>query len=71
MDYSSIARDFDCVLPDNASNKDVYWSSSDDGVATVSATGAVTAKAAGSAIITVTTVDGKFSATCTVKVTQK
>ena len=59
------------VSPTNATNKSVTWTTSNSNVATVSATGAVTAKAAGSAIITVTTVDGKFSATCTVKVTKK
>jgi N-acetylmuramoyl-L-alanine amidase len=55
------------VLPDNASNKDVYWSSSDDGVATVEG-GIVTAKSAGTATLTGTTVDGLIKASCTVTV---
>lgn len=59
------------VIPTNATNKSVTWTTSNPNVATVSATGAVTAKAAGNAIITVTTVDGGYSATCTVKVTPK
>lgn len=55
------------VAPDNASNKAVTWSSSNESVATV-ANGVVTAVAAGDAVITVKTVDGEFTATCAVKV---
>ncbi len=43
-----------------------YWSSSDETVATVSAEGNVTARSAGTAVITATTVDGLCSASCTV-----
>jgi uncharacterized protein YjdB len=57
------------VEPADAANKDVTWSSSDDAVATVSATGLVTAVAEGEAIITVKTVDGEKTATCKVTVT--
>ena len=53
--------------PDYAASK-VTWSSSDEAVATVNESGVVTAKAKGSATITVTTVDGKNTATCTVSV---
>ena len=42
------------VYPDNANNKKLIWSSSDDSVATVSSTGLVTAVAPGTATITVT-----------------
>ena len=56
------------VAPENASNKDVSWSSSDESVATVSSTGVVTAKSVGTAVITVTTTDGGKTATCTVTV---
>ncbi|GAP71817.1 bacterial Ig-like domain [Candidatus Symbiothrix dinenymphae] len=57
------------VAPSNATNQNVSWSSSNTGVATVSAAGLVEAKAAGTAIITVTTTDGSKTATCTVTVT--
>ena len=59
------------VTPDNATNTDVTWTSSNPEVATVDAEGKVTAVAAGNAIITVTTDDGKMTATCAVKVTAK
>ena len=42
------------VYPENANNKKITWSSSDDSVATVSSTGLVTAVAPGTATITVT-----------------
>ena len=55
------------VSPDNATNKDVSWSSSDESVATVS-DGVVTALKPGVAVITVTTVDGGKTASCDVRV---
>lgn len=54
------------VLPANASDKVVAWSSSDESVATVTASGSVRGIKAGTATITATA-DGK-TATCTVKV---
>lgn len=57
------------VLPANADNKEVIWSSSNENVATVSFMGLVSAKSVGEAVITVKTVDGGLEATCTVKVT--
>ena len=56
------------VAPENATNKSVRWTSSDDAIASVDDEGVVTAIAAGSATITVTTVDGNFTATCAVTV---
>ena len=56
------------VTPDNATNKNVTWSSNDDTIATVDANGNVTAVAAGTATITVTTEDGSHTATCKVTV---
>ena len=58
------------VKPADATNKNVTWSSSNTDVATVDATGVVTAVAEGEAKITVTTEDGNKSATCTVTVTE-
>ena len=55
------------VLPDNATDKSVTWSSSNEAVATVT-DGVVTAVAAGEATITVTTTDGAKTATCAVTV---
>ena len=57
------------VLPANADNRKVTWSSSDPGVAEVSAGGSVRAVKAGRAEITVTTADGGKTAACTVTVT--
>jgi uncharacterized protein YjdB len=57
------------IEPVNATNKSVAWSSSNAAVAAVSQTGVVTANAAGSAVVTATTSDGGFSASCEVTVT--
>jgi len=57
------------VAPDDATDKSVTWASDDETIATVDNTGKVTALAAGTAIITVTTVDGGKTATCDVTVT--
>jgi hypothetical protein len=54
------------VSPANAANKAVTWASDDETVATVDETGKVTGVAAGSTVITVTTVDGGKTATCAV-----
>jgi O-glycosyl hydrolase/uncharacterized protein YjdB len=56
------------VLPANASNKSVTWSSSNTNVANVNSSGLVTAIAQGTAIITATTVSGGFTATCNLTV---
>ena len=57
------------VAPDDAADKTVTWTSSDETVATVT-DGVVTAVAAGTATITVTTTDGAKTATCTVTVAE-
>ena len=58
------------ILPENAADKSVTWSSSDESIAMVSSTGRVTGVAIGSAVITVTTTDGGKTATCNVTVTE-
>ncbi len=55
--------------PENATNKIVTWSSSDESVATVDNVGRVTPKKIGSTIITVVSQDGNKKANCTVTVT--
>lgn len=56
------------VLPASAADKSITWSSSKTDVASVSSNGTVTAKKAGTAVITATATNGK-SASCTVTVT--
>ena len=58
------------VTPENATNPNVIWSSSDERVATVSSSGLVTGVKAGTTTITVRTEDGDFTATCVVTVTK-
>lgn len=59
------------ILPVEAHNKNVNWSSSNPSIADVDENGQVTAKAKGEATITVTTVDGGKIATCTVQVVEQ
>ena len=59
------------VTPANATNKKVTWSSDKLEVAVVDQKGQVTAKAEGTAKITVTTEDGSKTAECKVTVTAK
>ena len=54
------------VSPSNATNKSVTWSASNSNVSVSG--GKVTAKTAGSAIVTVTTADGGYTAQCNVTV---
>ncbi len=62
---------FATVYPCDATNKQVIWSSSNENVAHVNAfTGVVVANMAGEATITATTVDGGYTASCTVSVCQ-
>lgn len=59
------------VAPTDATNEDVTWKSDKPAVASVDENGKVTAVAAGTAKITVTTTDGGKTADCTVKVLPK
>ncbi|MDR2560857.1 MAG: Ig-like domain-containing protein [Holophagales bacterium] len=56
------------VLPPDATNKEVQWSSNNPSVASVDSSGNVTAVSVGTAIITVTSLDGSFTAQCVVTV---
>ena len=58
------------INPENATNKNLTWTSDNEEVATVS-DGVVTAVAAGTANITVTTAEGSKTATCAVTVTRR
>ncbi len=57
------------VSPDDATNKNVTWTTTDATIATVE-NGLVTALKAGTATITATTEDGNHTANCSVTVTQ-
>jgi alpha-tubulin suppressor-like RCC1 family protein len=56
------------IMPIDASNTKVTWSSSDPAVATIDTTGYLIAKSVGQTTITATTVDGNKTASCLVTV---
>ena len=56
------------ITPEDASSKRVLWSSSDESIATVSEEGVVSGVGVGTAEITATTVDGGYTASCTISV---
>ena len=56
------------IKPSKPTNAEVKWSTSNKKVATVSSKGVVKTKGTGTAKITVTTLEGGYTATCTVKV---
>jgi uncharacterized protein YjdB len=56
------------INPSNATNMDVTWKSSNTEIATVNEDGEVTGVAGGTAIITCTTKEGNYSATCVINV---
>lgn len=59
------------VLPNEATNKEVKWTSSNDTVATVTGEGLVKAIGAGNATITVEAIDGNKTISCKVTVSKK
>lgn len=56
------------VQPDDASNKEIKWSSTNTGVCVVSNNGVVTATGDGTAVVLVTTTGGGYMASCVVTV---
>ena len=56
------------IQPNNASNKTLNWTSSDENIATVDENGVITGVSAGTTTIVVTTDDGGKTASCLVKV---
>lgn len=57
------------VMPSDATNKSLRWTSANTNIATVKADGTVTGVSAGSTVVYVTTTDGEYIAICTVSVT--
>lgn len=58
------------VMPANANNSAVTWTSSNTSVVAVDASGMVTAKSVGTAVIILKTVNGGYSVYCTITVKQ-
>ena len=56
------------IFPEKGTEKKVRWTTSNPAVAAVDENGRVTAIGAGSAVITVSTMDGRYSVSCTVTV---
>ena len=56
------------ISPENATDKGVTWSTDKNGIVAISQDGTVKAKKVGTVNVTVTTNNGKKTATCTVKV---
>lgn len=56
------------VLPEDALNKGVIWESSNPEIIEIADDGSIKAMTYGTAIITATTVDGEFKASCTINV---
>ena len=59
------------VVPENATNQKVAWTSNNEAVATVDSSGVVTAKGEGQCTITVTTDDFGYTATCEITVLEQ
>ena len=58
------------ISPDKATDQSLLWSSDNDAVVSVDADGKITALSGGSAVITVTTHDGGYTANCSISVTR-
>ena len=58
------------IVPTNATNRNIEWTSSNPDIASVDSNGLVTTKTAGTAVITATSATGNVKATSTIKVNQ-
>ena len=67
MEKGDSIRLIPIFTPSNATNQEVTWSLSNSGICTIS-NGMVVALESGNTTITATTVDGRHSATCSIKV---
>lgn len=56
------------ISPEDASNKDILWTSTDETIATVSPTGEIKALKSGTTTITAQSIDGNYTASCQVTV---
>lgn len=68
LDVGSTLKLNASVLPENATNKQILWTTSNADTASVDSNGLVTALQQGTAVITATTADGGKTAACTVTV---
>jgi len=68
MEFGDIVELIALVMPDDAENKNIKWTSSDIRIATVNDAGQIRATGTGVAIITVTTEDGNKTSNCKVAV---
>ena len=59
------------IIPNNATNKNLTWNTSNSSIATVDGSGLVTGIGVGTAYISVLTQDGSYSANCQVSVSQQ
>lgn len=59
---------YNTITPENASNKNIICTSSDDNIVAVQSTGYIKAVSPGTAILTATTADGGFTSTCKITV---
>ena len=68
MYVGEVARLSYVVLPDTASTNAVTWTSSNTSIVSVDSSGKVTAKGAGTAVIILRSLDGGYTAYCTITV---
>lgn len=59
------------ILPNDATNADILWSSNNNNVITVSDSGVIEGVSEGKAIVTAKTIDGGFTADCEIEVSGK